>query len=62
MPIITMNAELTQAYNEAIAAVRELDRTISRLRALKVSTSIREHDGKYFLDARAALGLGFQFN
>lgn len=56
MPHITMDQELTEANAMACKAVVELNAAISRLRELKVSTCIREHDGKYFLDARIALG------
>lgn len=55
MSHITMDQELTEAHAKAIQAVRDINDAIKKLRSLKISTTLREHDGYYFLDARAAL-------
>lgn len=55
MSHITMDQELAQACADAASATVSINAAITKLRQLRVSTSLREHDGRYYLDARAPL-------
>jgi len=50
-----MDEQLAEAYAEAVKAVTSINAAIDMLRKLKISTSLKEHDGRYYLDARAPL-------
>lgn len=44
-----------EAYKVTIAALKTVNDGLAKLRELKIACCLREHDGRYFLDAKAII-------
>lgn len=55
---IVLSDKLAQAFRDALEATRQINDCVKALRDMRVATTLVEHDGRWFLSAKAILSSG----